>query len=125
MLTEDTTVFDILQMMPQEAREELVQGIQKEMKDMPDMILEQAAMSYAKTVYQDLGMDVEEIQYQYLFVTGGKMIALALLGMTASILVCYLAARVGARVGRDIRGKYSGKLLDFLIMNSIIFLQHP
>ena len=113
MLTEDTTVFDLLQMMPQEAREELLQDIQKEMKEMPDMILEQAAMSYAKTAYQDLGMDVEEIQYRYLFVTGGKMIALALLGMTASILVCYLAARVGARVGRDIRGKVFRKVVGF------------
>ena len=111
--------------MPQEAREELVQGIQKEMKDMPDMILEQAAMSYAKTVYQDLGMDVEEIQYQYLFVTGGKMIALALLGMTASILVCYLAARVRASRTRYQRKSIPESCSDFLIMNSIIFLQHP
>ena len=38
-----------------------------------------------------------------LFTTGGKMIALAFLGMAASVLVCYLASRVGARVGRDLR----------------------
>lgn len=56
-------------------------------------------MSYAKGVYKDLGIDVEGLQYHYLFATGGKMIALALLGMAASILVCYLAARVGARSG--------------------------
>ena len=72
MLTEDTTVFDILQMLPSEAREELTKELQKEMKDMPDMILEQAAMSYAKGVYKDLGIDVEGLQYHYLFATGGK-----------------------------------------------------
>ena len=113
MLTEDTTVFDILQMLPSEAREELTKELQKEMKDMPDMILEQAAMSYAKGVYKDLGIDVEGLQYHYLFATGGKMIALALLGMAASILVCYLAARVGARVGRDIRGNVFRKVVGF------------
>ena len=32
MLTEDTTVFDILQMLPSEAREELTKELQKEMK---------------------------------------------------------------------------------------------
>ena len=73
MLTEDTTVFDILQMMPQESREELVKEIKKEMKDMPDMILEQAAVSYARNAYQDLGMDVDQMQYHYLFTTGGKI----------------------------------------------------
>ena len=47
---------------------------------MPDMILEQAAVSDARTAYEELGMDVDKIQYQYLFNTGGKMIALAFLG---------------------------------------------
>lgn len=113
MLTEETTVFDILQMMPQESREELVKEIKKEMKDMPDMILEQAAVSYARNAYQDLGMDVDQMQYHYLFTTGGKMIALAFLGMAASVLVCYLASRVGARVGRDLRGRVFRKVVGF------------
>ena len=53
------------------------------------------------------------------------MIALALLGMAASILVCYLAARVGARVGRDIRGNVFRKVVGFPTMNLTIFLPHP
>jgi len=83
------------------------------MKDMPDMILEQAAVSYARNAYQDLGMDVDQMQYHYLFTTGGKMIALAFLGMAASVLVCYLASRVGARVGRDLRGRVFRKVVGF------------
>ena len=106
-------MFDILQMMPQESREELVKEIKKEMKDMPDMILEQAAVSYARNAYQDLDMDVDQMQYHYLFTTGGKMIALAFLGMAASVLVCYLASRVGARVGRDLRGRVFRKVVGF------------
>lgn len=100
-------------MMPQESREELVKEIKKEMKDMPDMILEQAAVSYARNAYQDLDMDVDQMQYHYLFTTGGKMIALAFLGMAASVLVCYLASRVGARVGRDLRGRVFRKVVGF------------
>lgn len=80
---------------------------------MPDMILEQAAVSYARNAYQDLGMDVDQMQYHYLFTTGGKMIALAFLGMAASVLVCYLASRVGARVGRDLRGRVFRKVVGF------------
>lgn len=53
------------------------------------------------------------MQYHYLFTTGGKMIALAFLGMAASVLVCYLASRVGARVGRDLRGRVFRKVVGF------------
>ena len=59
------------------------------------------------------GMDVDQMQYHYLFTTGGKMIALAFLGMAASVLVCYLASRVGARVGRDLRGRVFRKVVGF------------
>ena len=83
------------------------------MKDMPDMILEQAAVSYARNAYQDLGMDVDQMQYHYLFTTGGKMIALAFLGMAASVLVCYLASRVVARVGPIPGGRMFRKVVGF------------
>ena len=62
MLTEDTTVFDILQMMPSGIQRGTgKRDFKKEMKDMPDMILEQAAVSYAKGMHiKDLGMDVDQ-----------------------------------------------------------------
>lgn len=35
--------------------------------DLPDTILDQAAISYVKGAYQDLGMDMDHIQLHYLF----------------------------------------------------------
>ena len=84
-----------------------------QMDDMPDTIIEQAGISYIKTAYEDLGMDMNQIQFHYLFVTGGKMLALALLGMLASVLVGLLASRVGASTGRDLRGKVFRKVVGF------------
>lgn len=52
--------------------------------------------SYVKEAYQDLGMNMDHIQLQYLFTTGAKMLALAFCGMGISILVGLLASRVGA-----------------------------
>ena len=46
----------------------------KKMSDMPDMIVEQAAVLNVKTAYLNLGMDVDRIQIQYILITGGKMI---------------------------------------------------
>lgn len=113
MLPEDATIFDVFAMMPPEQMTQMVEEIRTQMSDMPDMIVEQAGIGYVKTAYQDLGMDVDEIQLKYMFVTGGKMIALAFLGMSASVLVGFLASRVGAKAGRDLRGRVFRKVVGF------------
>ena len=85
----------------------------EKLKEMPDTILEQASVAYVKSAYRDLGMDMDSIQIRYLLVTGGKMAGLALLGMTASILVGFLASRVGAATGRDLRSRVFHKVVGF------------
>ena len=91
----------------------LIEKMQKQMSDMPDMIVEQAAVSYVKTAYLNLGMDVDKIQIQYILTTGGKMIALAFLGMMASVLVGFLASKAAAATGRDLRGQVFRKVVGF------------
>ncbi len=107
------TVFDIMGMMPDEQREALVETMSEQMDQLPEMILEQAAVSYVRSSYEGLGMDMDDLQFQYLFATGAKMVGLAFLGMAASILVGFLASRVGAATGRDLRGKVFRKVVGF------------
>lgn len=113
MLPKDGDIFDILGMLPAKQTERMLEEIHNQMADMPEMILEQAAVSYVKTAYQELGMNMDEIQIQYLLRTGGKMIGLAFLGMLSSVLVGLLASRVGAASGRDLRGKVFRKVVGF------------
>lgn len=113
MLPKDADIFDILGMLPAEQVELLLEEIGKQMADLPDTILEQAAISYVKTAYEELGMDMEKLQLRYLVETGAKMIGLAFLGMLASVLVGLLASRAGAASGRDLRGKVFRKVVGF------------
>lgn len=113
ILPEDADIFDILEMLPPDQTALLMDEIESQMADLPEMILEQAAISYVKTVYQDLGMDMDQIQIDYLLKTGAKMIGLAFLGMMASILVGLLASRAGAASGRDLRGRVFRKVVGF------------
>ena len=113
MISDDMTVFDIMGVMPAQQRDALVEEMEKQMGDLPDTILEQAAVSYVGTAYEGLGMDMEDIQIHYLLVTGGKMVSLAFLGMAASVLVGFLASRVGAATGRDLRGSVFRKVVGF------------
>ena len=90
-------VFDILQMLPAEQKEAMIQEMEEQMDDIPETILEQAAVSYVGSAYENLGMDMDQIQITYLITTGGKMAGLALLGMAASILVYGFPRRCGYR----------------------------
>ena len=112
-VTEDMTVFDIIKLFPEEQRDALIQTMEEQMEDVPETILEQAAVSYVRTAYEDLGMDMDAIQIHYLLSTGGKMVALAFLGMAASVLVGFMASRVGAATGRNLRGRVFHKVVGF------------
>ena len=113
MASDDMTVFDLLQTMPEEQRETLIFGMEEMTGKLPDTILDQAAVSYVGSAYKNLGIDMDGLQIRYLVTTGGKMAGLALLGMSASVLVGFMASRVGAATGRDLRGRVFRKVVGF------------
>ena len=110
---DDMSMFDLLKMLPAEQRTTMVEKIEEQMSEMPDTILDQAAVSFCRSAYKDLGMDMDQTQIHYLLKTGGQMAALALLGMAASIMVAFLASRVGASAGRDLRSGGFHKVVGF------------
>ena len=110
---DDMSMFDLLKMLPAEQRATIVEKIEEQMSEMPDTILDQAAVSFCRSAYKDLGMDMDQTQIHYLLKTGGQMAALALLGMVASIMVAFLASRVGASAGRDLRSGVFHKVVGF------------
>lgn len=113
MASDDMTVFDLLQMMPEEQRAGLISGMEEMTAELPDTILDQAAVSFVGYAYKNLGIDMDGLQIRYLVTTGGKMAGLAFLGMAASVLVGFMASRVGAATGRDLRGRVFRKVVGF------------
>lgn len=110
---DDMSMFDLLKMLPAEQRATMVEKIEEQMSEMPDTILDQASVSFCRSAYKDLGMDMDQTRIHYLLKTGGQMAALALLGMVASIMVAFLASRVGASAGRDLRSGVFHKVVGF------------
>ena len=54
-----------------------------------------------------------DVQMRYLLATGGGMLLIALLMAAAAISVGFLAARVSAAIGRDLRRQVFGKVIHF------------
>ena len=59
---DDMSMFDLLKMLPAEQRATMVEKIEEQMSEMPDTILDQAAVSFCRSAYKDLGMDMDQTQ---------------------------------------------------------------
>ena len=110
---EKMSVFDIFGMMNDTQRAAIVDKITKQMDKMPDSILDQTAISYVKSTYEQIGLDTGHMSTVYILKTGAKMLGLAALGMAASILACLMASRVGSKVGRGLRRDTFRKVIGF------------
>ena len=71
------------------------------------------AIRYAAEADKAAGIDVDKIQKQYLWLSGGRMILMALLMGAAAVAVSFVASRVGAGVGRDLRLKVFGNVIGY------------
>lgn len=59
------------------------------------------------------GVDLHQVQMEYLLKTGGKMLCFALIAMVATILVSLLSARSGALIGKRLRERVFQKVISF------------
>lgn len=110
---EDADVFELFKMIPDDQRSEVTGQIKDKLSDMPESMIKQAASIYIKDSYTRLNVDTVKVQNGYLLSMGAKMLSLAFIGMAASILVGFMAARVGATAGRDLRGQVFRKVVGF------------
>lgn len=81
--------------------------------DMADTLIAQQGIAAARAEYEQLGVDMDAMQMDYLFFTGAKMLMLSALGMVVAIAVGFLASRTAAKVGRSLRGRLFDKVVTF------------
>lgn len=106
-------LFTLLEQMPEDIKNEMLAESEKQVKDMPDSVVDQAAVAYVREEYKAVGLNTDSIQTNYIFITGLKMLGLALASMTATILVGLLGARLAASLGRTLRKNVFTKVMDF------------
>ena len=102
-LPQGMSVYDVLSYTPQDKKDEMFQSIDEQMETMGESTLKIAAGNGVKAEYIKLGRDVDAVQNNYIFQSGLKMLAIALIGTIAAITVAYCSSRFGAGVARDLR----------------------
>lgn len=109
----DVDMFEVFSLMPKENLSEMRKTIDEKFSAMPDSIITQSAISYVRGEYENLGINTDKLQTNYMFLAGAKMLGIALLSAIATIVVGFLGARVAATLGRNLRSKVFNKVMSF------------
>ena len=113
MNLENMDMFTLLESMPADQRDSLINELDEKLVDLPESMISQGAVSFVKSEYSEVGIDTDKLQTNYILITGLKMLGITILGMVASITVGFLASRVGAALGRTLRSKTFEKVMKF------------
>ena len=112
-LPEGVSLSQALSMMSDAEREKMLLQIDKKIKDIPDTIIDQAAVSYVKAEYQRIGVDTDRIQTMYIFKDGLIMLGIAFAAMAVGVLIVFIGSRMAARLARTLRHKVFTKVVGF------------
>ncbi len=86
---------------------------QSQMEEMPDSIIEQIAIQEIKSEYEDIGINMENYQINYILMTGLQMLGIALISMATAVIIMLLSSKVAAKLGATLREKIYKKVLTF------------
>ena len=108
-----TSLWDILELVPEQQMQAILEEMGKQFDDMPDSILAQSAIPGIKAEYDAIGLDTGTMQIHYIIFSGLQMLSIALTSMLATVIVTFLAARVAASLSRELRKKVFTKVVSF------------
>ena len=80
---------------------------------MGSSLVKSMGVAYAVSADKAAGVDINQVQKDYLWMSGLKMVGMALLMGVVTVLVGFFASRVGAGVGRDLRDKVFKRVVRF------------
>ena len=80
---------------------------------MGSSLVKSMGVAYAVSADKAAGVDIDRVQKDYLWMSGLKMVGMALLMGVVTVLVGFFASRVGAGIGRDLRDKVFKRVVSF------------
>ncbi|RLI66992.1 MAG: ABC transporter ATP-binding protein [Promethearchaeia archaeon] len=103
MIPPGMDLFNFLSLLPQTQLLEIRTSINQRLLALDENMLTQAAVFAVKAEYEQIGINTEKIQLNYIFRVGGLMLLLTLLSAICTIIVGYLSAKTAAGLAKDLR----------------------
>jgi ATP-binding cassette subfamily B protein len=107
------SLFTLLSQLPPGQLNPIIDTIEVEFTALGESMIIQAAVVPVRAEYDALGMNMDELQTNYIISVGGLMLLITLLSITCAIGVGYSAARTASGMARDIRRGVFVKIESF------------
>ncbi|MCA9949096.1 MAG: ABC transporter ATP-binding protein [Anaerolineales bacterium] len=117
-----TDIFALIARLPADQLAQLGDAVTERLDALGESFVNQTAVAGVKAEYAALGRDVTSLQTRYILRTGAIMLVITLLSALCTIAVGYLAAKIAAGSGRDLRSDVFKKVESF---SSAEFDQFP
>lgn len=111
----DINIAELYQLLPamEQMPAERFESKRSEAADGNVMITEQVGITFTKLFYDEIGIDMVEIQKAYILRVGLKMLAVALGSAAAAVLVNLVSSVLAAKIGRRLRRDLFEKVQNF------------
>lgn len=91
----------------------IIGNINGTLENLEPSILNGYGANAVKTIYSEVGIDMEQYQMNYIYSKGAVMLAIAGLGMIIAIIVGYLVSKLAARISYFLRNAVVTKIMNF------------
>lgn len=105
-------IYTMLPMFSQ-LSEEMIEEARDTAVSMGDSMLSQVSVSVVALFYNELGVDMAKIQFNYMVKTGSMMLLFAVISGIATILVGLIASQISTGAARNIRSAIFNKVESF------------
>lgn len=112
-LPDGVTLLDMIPMMDEAQVNKMLEGINSKIDKMPDAAVNSTAILQVKSEYEYVGIDINDLQTNYIAVAGLKMLAVALSIMIVAILIVLFGSRLAARLAKTLRSKIYNNVINF------------
>ncbi|MDK2563777.1 ABC transporter ATP-binding protein [Romboutsia sedimentorum] len=106
-------IWTLLPQMPKEQINKMTEEIDKKINGLDENMLTQSSIYSVKKEYKAIGIDLDKLQTNYIFKSGGIMLLVALVSMAATVTVGFLAAKIAAGMGKSLRKDVFRKVVGF------------
>lgn len=105
--------LEVFNLLDNNIKKQIVSKVKKEMEHYETSMLEQIAIESVKKEYQNIGINLDDLQMEYIIHNGIIMVGLAALIMIVAITIGFLASRTAAKFAYFLRNKVISKIMSF------------
>ncbi len=112
-IPEGADVFKLMRFIPETQRLEMIQQIDGMIEVMGPNTVKQAGALAVKDIYNELGLETDRIQSDYVLWAGFRMILVTLLSALCTVMVAFIASKIAAASARTLRRDVFEKVENF------------